>query len=396
MTLLLPLAAFGEACSEPKKNSKSSAMDSALLDAQRPPDATALDAQRRDAAKGQEKKDSGKPDANMAAQDAGLHARTSAHVLFSGHSLMDNPVPNWVESIAHARGDELGWEEQIVIGSPLRARTRGEDEGASDFSGYAQGKRKDGGSVDVLAELAHPTALSAKEHYDTLVVTDRHDILDVIQWEGTIPYLRHFHDRLREHSPGASTLFYQSWWSLNKNASQAWVDFQAIELVAWECVAAKVNASLEAEGLPTNVAVLPTGLALSVLVKRVLNDEVPGFTGSAPQKLDLIFEDNVHLAPYGQYFAAAVTYAGVFDKSPVGAHAVTEVPAATAPALEEIAWQVVSDYARERRARSRRDLGECREEIASKVCPAYAAIHGNASANCDAWRSADGRFSWPD
>src|SRR5262245_23560499 len=102
---------------------------------------------------------------------SGAHSRVTA--FFSGHSLLDNPMPDWVELIAQSRGDSLGWEEQIVLGSPIRVRTRGDDPDASSWPGFSLGKSKSGKGIDVLAELKSPTALSHGEKYERLLITER-------------------------------------------------------------------------------------------------------------------------------------------------------------------------------------------------------------------------------
>jgi len=121
-------------------------------------------------------------------------------VFFSGHSLIDNPMPDWVESIAQSRGESLGWQEQIVLGSPIRVRTRGNDPESSSFSGYQLGKSKSGGKIDVLRELASPTELRPGEKYDRLVITERTDLLGAMRWEDTAGYLEDFHGRLAASS----------------------------------------------------------------------------------------------------------------------------------------------------------------------------------------------------
>ncbi|HTU58833.1 MAG TPA: hypothetical protein VMF89_10375, partial [Polyangiales bacterium] len=222
------------------------AADSGRPDAGSPMDA-GVDAAPRDAgADATTAADSGSAieDAGNPTPDAGVlrdwPAHASARVMLSGHSLTDNPIADFVEQLAMHHTRSYGWEQQIVIGSPLRYRTRGENSSSSGWSGYALGKNRDGNGKNILDELAEPTEIGASERYDTLVVTERHDILASIRGEDTVPYLRHFHDRLRAEKSDARTLFYQSWPDIDGDP-RTWIDYQAKELVAWECVAAKVN-----------------------------------------------------------------------------------------------------------------------------------------------------------
>lgn len=328
--------------------------------------------------------------------DAGVPfgPRNRANVLFSGHSLLDNPVPDWVDAIASARGDTLGWEQQNVIGSPLRVRTRGD--GQTGWGGYGLGKNRVGSNRDLLAELATPSTIPAGQRYDSLLVTERHDPLETVRWENTVGYLRHFHDRLAAHQGDARTYFYQVWPDIDKDAPAPWITYQTTELLLWECIVGKVNLTLEAESRPKNVVVVPGSVALARLVSAALADEVPGVSGTPRQKLDAIFSDNVHLTAIGQYFIAAVHYASLFGKPPAGADAADQVASPTAAFLEGLAWTAVTEYAGAGDPAGARPMSECRARIASEVCPAFYAIRNLQAQSCAQWAEANGPFRFPD
>lgn len=316
-----------------------------------------------------------------------------ANVFFSGHSLLDNPLPDWIELIAASRGDRLAWQEQIVLGSPIRVRTKGDDPEGAAFPGYQLGKGKSGGAIDVLEELAQPTELAPGEKYQRLVITERTDLLGAIQWEGTIGYLRHFHDRLVEHDAQAATLLTQVWPEIDAAAPLRWVEYVESELFVWECVAVQVNRSLEAEGRAARVEVVPAGLALSALVRRALSGGVPGVGGTPEQRVAAIFADDVHLTPLGVYLLAALHYGALFDKPPRGAAGPAEVNAAALPVLQELAWDTLSAY--RPRAAQPPSPSECRARIASDLCPAYHRFRGRPErvAECAGWAEADGPLS---
>lgn len=320
-------------------------------------------------------------------------ARQRASVFFSGHSLLDNPLPDWIELIAESKGDSLGWQEQIVLGSPIRVRTKGDDPEAAGHPGYQLGKSKSAGEIDVLRELKSPSALRPGEKYERLVITERNDLIGTIRWENTLGHLRHFHDRLVEQNAGASTLLYQCWPDIDKQDAAAWLRYVEQELLAWECVAAQLNQALGAEQRTDRVAVIPGGLALGKLVQRALAGQVPGISGSPNQRLDAIFTDHVHLEPPGIYLLAAVHYATLFGKSPVGAAAPAEVSAAARPVLQQLAWDTVQGY--RSRAAQAPTLAECRARIASEVCPAYYRLRGKPEkvAQCEEWAAPDGPLS---
>lgn len=331
------------------------------------------------------------PEAGAASNE--LPARMRARVLLSGHSLTDNPLADYVQHLAERHGRDYGWEQQIIIGSPLRYRTRGPDSDASDFAGYSLGKNRAGTDKDLLQELAMPRAIAASERYDTLVVTERHDVLDVIEWEDTVPLLRHFHDRLREHESSARTLFYQSWPDIDRSKAQAWIDYQSKELAAWECAASKVNLSLQRDNAAASVSVIPVAVVIAKFAQRVLANEVPGLSGG----LDAVFMDDVHLTTLGAYVAAAATYSAVFAESAAGVEPPSQVPAPVAAAAAEVAWEVVSSYFRAGEGQWQRSMEDCRTRL-STLCPDYLAIRDRSdeASDCAVWQRSDGPLRWPD
>ncbi len=291
--------------------------------------------------------------------------RDSARIFFSGHSLLDNPLPDFVEGIARSRGKSVNWNQQNVIGSPLRVRTWGN----GDWAGYSMGKNREGQNMNVLAELRAPRTLGEGERYDTLVVTDRHDIPGVLQWENTVGYLRHFHDRMVEANPAAVTYLYATWLDVDKNDPSGFITYEREALGAWECAASKVNLTLEAEGRADRVVTMPGSTALASLVERIAANEVPGLEGGLPQRLSAIFSDNVHLTPLGAHFMAAVQYASIYRSSPVGAPGPEGANPQTVAALQTIAWDVVRGYYALPDA-GRREMADCRA-LMQDVCRSF-------------------------
>jgi hypothetical protein len=329
------------------------------------------------------------------AQTAGVGAlptRSAVNALFSGHSLLDNPIPDFTEAIARAKGDALGWEEQIIIGSPIRIRTRGADYNDANYSGYGHGKNRNGSDLDLLGEIANPVGLRPGQRYDALVIAERNDPLDTIQWESSLALLRNYHDRITAQQASAQTFLYQAWPGMDKTAPQAWVAYEALELVVWECMAAQVNLSLVAEGKTAALHLIPAGYALAQLVQRTLDGAVPGLTGTQQSRLDALIEDDVHPTRLAKYFLAAVSYTSLFGKSPAGAHAVSEFAVETLAALEDIAQQVVREYAARASAPS---MEKCRTRIANEVCSAYDAFrdYGASALGCADWGSLSGPFA---
>lgn len=330
----------------------------------------------------------------------GWTPRSYARVFVSGHSLTDNPLVDHMQLIADSLARDFDYNQQIGIGSPIRVRTLGDSWDNTDWPGYRDGKNKNGDDMDIIAELLSPQTLGPGEQYDTLVITERHDVLGTIQWEDTSGLLRHYHDRLIAGNPDGETLLYHSWLDVDKDAPQPWIDHEKAALAAWECVASKVNHTLEADGRSDRVRTLPVGAALVELVERALADEVAGITGGTHEKLDRLFNDNVHLTPTGVYFAALVTHAAVYRDSPVGAAAPPQVDPATAADLQQIAWDFVRGYY-EADGVGVRTMAACREVVADEVCGTFWTLldqPGNIG-GCQSFfgsDAGDNPFRWPD
>ncbi len=322
-----------------------------------------------------------------------------ARVLFSGHSLSDNPLSDYFHALAQSRGKDNDWQQQIVIGSPLRVRTWG----SGNWGGYRQGKNRSGQNMNILSELANPQTIGAGERYTHLVVTDRHDIGEVIRWENAVGYLRHYHDRLIAANGAAHTYYYQTWLELDKSNPQPWIDYERQALGAWECAASKVNLTLEAAGRPDRVTMLPGGAALVHLVEAMRDNQVAGISGTTNQKLSQIFSDDVHLTNLGMYFMAAVQYAAVYRSSPVGAPAPSGLNAATVADLQEIAWTFVTNYYAQPDAGTR-TMASCRS-LMQGVCQGYWTLRNNTGniAGCQSFfnnptpqQNNGNPFVWPD
>ncbi len=323
--------------------------------------------------------------------------RSTSRVFISGHSLTDDPLASYFVNIATQRGDSVAYNQQIIIGSPIRVRTRGSS--STGWTGYTQGKNRDGGSgLNIINELRSPQTIGNNQRYDTLVLAENHNSLEMIQWEDTIRLTRHYHDRIIEGNPSARTLFYNTWLDMNKTNPAPWIDHEKKALVAWECVASKVNLSLQAGSRNDRVLNLPVSAALVDLVERILNNQVPGITGTTQQRMNAIFSDNVHLTSLGVYYVSLVTYAGVYGKSPVGNTPPSGIAANTASELQSIAWFFVNSYFSQNQPGTR-DMASCRSYISQQVCPSYWTLKGNTGniANCQNYFSGQNSpFHWPD
>ena len=131
------------------------------------------------------------------------------------------------------------------------------------------------------------------------------------------------------------------------------------------------------------------GAALAALVERATNGTpLDGITGANnTETVNRLFSDNVHLTNLGMYYMALVTYASVYERSPVGAAAPSGISAAQARSLQETAWAFVSNFYSSYRAP---DLASCRATVATSFCSTLLDLPqpGKRCASCTATFSA--------
>jgi hypothetical protein len=269
-------------------------------------------------------------------------ARSAAAFFISGHSLTDNPYAEYLVQITNGFGIKSEYNQQILIGSPLRVRTRGNDPNSEDFSGYQLGKNRAGSGMDVRKELrTHKTIQS--NQYDYLIITEGHTLVDVLIWEGTERYLRHYRDQFMATNDG-HVYFFVPWLGIkNLQNINAWIAYEESAFKAWECVISKVNHHLIREKL-SPVHMIPANVALVELVKRFVSKSVVEELNSRSdvERLSLLFSDDVHLTKLGVYYMALVTYASVFDSSPENAWFPHEITKRMALYLQKVSWEFVS------------------------------------------------------
>lgn len=293
-------------------------------------------------------------------------------IFFSGHSLMDQPLPAHLTAIAQSLGTPLQWNRQYMVGSAIRSRSAGDKPGPP-WSGYRRGDNRDGSGMDVLQEFRQPRTVSGGL-YDTLLITEQHGLLGTLVWNDTVRHLRHYHDRFIEANPQGRSWFYEAWLDVSdKDDPRAWIAYERAASIRWQCIAERINHSLKAEGRTDRIEALPAGAALVGLIERATSAAgLPGVTrGSVRQTVDSLLNDSVHLTPLGSYYMALVSYSTLFNRSAVGAWKPPEVASDTAKALQETAWQMVQQ---ERQQRRRLDVRQCDDLMREFIAPYWAYV----------------------
>jgi hypothetical protein len=293
-------------------------------------------------------------------------------LFISGHSLLDQPLPSDLAEIAKSLGAPLQWNRQYLLGSSIRSRSAG-DNPAAPWSGYRQGDNREGATLDILQELRQPKTVSGGL-YDGLLIAEQHGLLGTLVWNDTVRHLRHYHDRFIAANAPGRTWFYEAWLSVSdKDDPRAWIAYERAASPRWQCIAARINHSLQAEGRSDRIEPLPAARALAGLVEQAISTPgLPGVSqGSARQTVDSLFTDDVHLTRLGAYYMALVSYAYLFDRSPLGAWKPEAINPETAAALQQAAWHWSQQ---ERTERRNMGLAQCDDMMRSFVAPYWAYV----------------------
>jgi hypothetical protein len=310
--------------------------------------------------------DAGAQTAKSQSSGTATEARPPEKFFVTGHSLTDNPYPEYIAAIAQSRGISPLWNQQIGIGSPIRGRTRGLGSDPEVWHGYSLGKNRNGqNGMNVLQEFK---ARSPKP-YDTLIITERHKLLATLIWENTVAFLRHYHDRFIEQNPHGRTFFFESWESVvDKKNLAPWIDLEQQATKVWGCAVVRINMSLAHEGRADRIAALPIGAGLAHLLAAVANGQVSGTRGdNSKLGVDDVMPDDVHLSNIGKYYAALLTYATITGRPVDGVWRPPGVPEGLADQLQKIAWSFVENR---RKTWKDMDLAQCRALMVASYCDA--------------------------
>lgn len=280
----------------------------------------------------------------------------------SGHSLNDNPLPEYLAALAGGQGYKPRWNQQMVVGSPIGWRTWG---GKGNWTGYREGKNANGqNNMDVVRELRERRGPDA---YQALIVAEGHNTLAIVRWHEPARYLRHFHELLIEGNPSGKTYLYEPWEDITDLANPTpWIKLERDASKVWSCVVDRINMSLEHEGRPDRVGSLPIGSGLTTLVERATTEKLPGISGATvTETMKRIFHDNVHLNRIGIYYAALLTYMGVTGETPSKFWQPPGITNEQAASLQQVALQFHRSSVQAKRPMA---LQDCRRLLLDTFC----------------------------
>lgn len=248
-------------------------------------------------------------------------------VFISGHSLVDRPLPDDLARISASLGRGLTWDRRHASGSTI-----------------AQRACRDGApTVDESSGPAPP-------HYDTLIVTEQHDLMGAVLWNDTIGELARLHDCFAARDPGLATWFYVPWISLDDKRDPAnWLAYERAAAPLWRCIVAAANRRSTAARAGNRIRVIPAASALATLVESSADRRPPpgSRAAGAGEAAARLIEDQVHPTRLGSYALALLVEAATTGQSPRGAWAPEGVAPETAEALQIFAGDAATAAARE-------------------------------------------------
>lgn len=266
-------------------------------------------------------------------------------ILLIGHSLVGTTMPPMLDTVIQARHGTGQVQAQVINGAPLRFNW--------DHPESAQG-------VDARAALA-------QGGHGTVVMTEAIPLVNHTTWNDTHGYATLWYDLAISANPQAQVFLYETWHDLRSgtgaevewddNAHIPWRERLDLDLPQWQGIVDHVN-DRRAPGDPA-MRLLPAGQAMARLHDEIAAGTVPGLDG-----IEDVFHDTIHPNDIGSYFVVMVKYAAITGESPVGLPRITrnryggtfEAPAPElAERLQHIAWTVVQEFERSRRAEAPAD-----------------------------------------
>lgn len=238
----------------------------------------------------------------------------SQYAFLSGHSLMDNPIGDFLSLIANDENQDFQWNQHIVIGSPLRFRVH-----ANAYSGFQgwinSGKSKTGQTINNIAEVRNPTTIGTNNRYNALIVTENHNYHGMALYEDSIRYLKLYSDFYNSANP-SRIFYYHSWLSLDKSNPTSWLNYEKAALKMWECNVSRVNDSYINSSSNIRVLNLPAGTALADLIEQAIAGNINGISGSMNQITNSLIADNVHTTTLGSYYMGLLQYIALYGVKP--------------------------------------------------------------------------------
>jgi hypothetical protein len=252
-------------------------------------------------------------------------------VFHLGHSLVGRDMPAMLSQLGgHGYNSQLGW------GASLQQH----------WDGDVPGMAEENASV---AFRAAREALAGGE-YDAVVLTEMVELRDAIRYHDSAQALADWAMLARSGNAKAAVYLYETWHRTDDPVGWA-ARIAADGPALWQ---GELLAGAMADPAVGVIYVIPGGPVLAEVAAEIAAGRVPGM-----ESRDALFAvadgkvDTIHLSDHGNYIIALTHYAVLYHRSPVGLpHDLTRADGrpmaamsqATARALQEMVWKVVSGY----------------------------------------------------
>ncbi len=259
---------------------------------------------------------------------------TLSGVLLIGNSLFGQTNPDMLAAVLQSRAPGIPVAAQIINGAPLQYNW--------SHSDSAEG-------VDARAELP-------KGGYNAVILTEAVPLANHLQWSDTNAAALRFYQLATDARPDTRVFLQETWHSRlsgtgveiphDQHADIPWRQRLDRDLAAWESIVESVNAAVD--GNAPDMALIPAGQAMARLADQIGAGLVPGLASVGD-----VFDDDIHLNPFGFYFVTMVQFAVLTGENPTGLpHALKDrwgkafdpIAPALARRLQGIAWDAVQVY----------------------------------------------------
>lgn len=250
-----------------------------------------------------------------------------------GHSLVGRDMPAMLAQLA---GDGYRYESQLGWGAELQAHWEPDEE-------LAGGELENNHS---RFREAHEAVASGD--YDVLVLTEKVEIKDSIDYHESWRYLSLWAGKAWEANPGTRVYLYETWPA--RDTEEGWRTRLDLDLDRyWQREI--IDRALAVDGIDRPIYVIPGGQVMAAFLAAV---ESRGGVGGV-RSADDLFKDMIHFNDKGAYLMALAHYAVIFGRSPVGLpHALSRADGTPANApdpkaarlMQEVVWEVVTSLER--------------------------------------------------
>lgn len=248
----------------------------------------------------------------------------SLKVLFVGHSLVGQDLPQMVEGVLPPDSQV---EYQIIGGSPLELNWKDHK----------------------TAEGVDGRAFIEEGGVDAVVLTEQIPLRNALRWHDTGKYLGNWAELARKNDVKQVWL-YETWPNIDSGTGKE-IPYDSDGALPWRgrlvseremWVEAAEKASRRSK---MDIGIVPGGAAMARLTDAIAAGTVPGITD-----IHQLFSDDIHPNDIGFYFLAMVHYAALTGNTPVGlphqlynqyAQPFDAPSPELAASLQEIAWEAV-------------------------------------------------------